>query len=210
MNKKKIKNIFSRFYENNPHPIIELNFKSNFELLVSVLLSAKSKDTSVNKVTSKLYRLANTPKKMILLGRQKIEQNLKSLGLYKKKSVYIFNTCLILIKKYNSQIPSNRKDLESLPGIGRKSASIILNIAFGYSTIAVDTHVLRVSNRLGLLNCKNTKKTEKILQKIIPNKFQYYCHNWLVLHGRYICSYYTPKCKICFIQDLCQFTKKNN
>lgn len=203
MNKKTCQKILYRFYKKNPNPKIELIFHSQFELLISVILSSQSSDVQVNLVTKKLYSIANTPEKMLSLGKDKIKEIINKIGLYNKKTEYIWKTSYILLKKYKGKVPNRRIDLESLPGVGRKTANVILNTAFGYPTIAVDTHVFRVSNRIGLAKGKSVLQVEKQLLKIVPKKLKHRFHNWFVLHGRYICLSRNPKCKICFISDLC-------
>lgn len=205
MHKKDCQEIFHRFYKQNPHPKTELLFNSNFEFLISVILSAQSTDIKVNEITKKLYSVANTTSKMLFLGKNKIKKIINKIGLYNKKSEYIIKTCYFLKKKYKNIIPNNRVDLESLPGVGRKTANVILNTLFAHSTIAVDTHVFRVSNRTGIAIGKNVLQVEKNLLKTVPKKFQYHCHNWLILHGKYICSAKNPKCNNCLISDLCNF-----
>lgn len=209
MKKKIISTIFLRLKKNIPNPEIELKFSSNFELVISVLLSAKSKDVQVNKITKKLFSQANNPKKMLLLGQQKIMDCIRSIGLYKKKTKYIMQSCQILIKDFNGNIPNNRCDLESLPGIGRKSANVILNVAFNQNTIGVDTHVFRVSNRLGLSQSNNLRVLEKNLIANIPKKFILNSHMWLVLHGKYTCKSKNPLCKSCILNDLCLYYQNN-
>lgn len=208
MNQKKIEKIFLRFKKIIPKPKTELFFNSQFELLIAVLLSAKSKDKTVNVVTKKLFSIANTPQQMIFLGEKNIKKKIKKIGFFNKKTEYIIKTCNIIINQYKNKIPSNINDLKKLPGIGQKSANVILNTAFGLPTIAVDTHVFRVTNRIGILHSNSITEVEKKLIKIIPKKLKYYCHNWLVLHGRYVCLYKKPKCKTCLINDLCEYDKK--
>ncbi|AFA41259.1 DNA glycosylase and apyrimidinic (AP) lyase (endonuclease III) [Wigglesworthia glossinidia endosymbiont of Glossina morsitans morsitans (Yale colony)] len=205
MKKKIISTIFLRLKKNIPNPEIELKFSSNFELLIAVLLSAKSKDVQVNKITKKLFNQANNPKKMLRLGKQKIMDCIRSIGLYKKKTEYIIRACQILIKNFRGNIPNNRSDLESLPGIGRKSANVILNVAFHQNTIGVDTHVFRVSNRLGLSKSNNLRFIENQLISNIPKKFVLNSHMWLVLHGKYTCKSKNPLCKSCILNDLCLY-----
>lgn len=209
MNKLNYMKILYLFQQKYSKIKTALKFNSNFELLISVILSAQSTDISVNLVTKKLYALANTPEKMLILGKKKIKKNIKSLGLYNKKTNYIINTCIILCNKFGGEIPNNRIELESLPGVGRKTANIILNMVFGLPTIAVDTHVFRVSNRIGITKGKNVFETEKQLIKIIPTKLKYYFHNWLIFHGKYICLSKKPKCINCFISNLCEYKKIN-
>lgn len=209
MKKNKYKKICCRFNKINPNPQMELLFSSKFELLISVILSSQTKDIMVNNVTKKLFKVANTPKKFLLLGKLKIKKYISTLGLYNKKTEYIYKTCNILLNKYKGIIPSSRTELQFLPGIGRKNANILLNKIFGFPTIAVDTHVFRLCNRLDKIKYKNFRQVEEMLLKSVPHIFKKKCHDWLVLHGRYICSAYKPKCKKCIIFDLCNFDNKN-
>lgn len=208
MNQKKRDMILFRFNEINPNPCIELIFNSNFELLISVLLSSQTRDTCVNKVTKKLFAIANTPKEILDIGLYKIKEYINKVGMYHIKSKNIIKLSRILIDKFGGLVPNNRKDLESLPGIGRKSANLILNVAFKQPTIAVDRHVFRVCNRTNFVVGKNVLEIEKKMLKSVPKKFIIKCHNWFVLHGRYICLARKPKCNICFIRDLCEFKYK--
>ncbi|MGP1931139.1 MAG: endonuclease III [Arsenophonus sp. ET-YP4-MAG3] len=207
MNKKKQITILNRLYEKN---IItkKLIFNSSFELLIFVLLSAQATDIIVNEATSKLYKIANTPKKILALGIDGIKYYIKKIGLSNIKAKNIIETCKILINKYNGEIPENREALESLPGVGRKTANIILNTVFGWPTIAVDTHVFRVCNRTNLASGKNVIKVEEKLLKIIPFKFKFDCHHLLISHGRYTCIARKPRCESCIIEDLCEFKNK--
>ncbi|CAL1329105.1 endonuclease III [Candidatus Providencia siddallii] len=207
MNREKRIKILFRLKNNNPNPTTELKYNSHFELLVSTLLSAKSTDISVNKATINLYKIANTPEKMILIGIDGIKKYIKTIGLYNKKAKNIYKTCNILIKKYNSQIPKNKILLKKLPGIGDKTANIILNVIFGLPTIAVDTHIFRVCNRTGFATGKNVTIIEKKLLKIVPKKFKINFHNWFLLHGKYVCKSKKPTCYSCIIKDLCDFNK---
>ncbi|MDQ1237593.1 MAG: endonuclease III [Wigglesworthia glossinidia] len=191
-----------------PKPVIELKFSSHFELFIAVLLSARSRDTQVNKITKKLFIQASNPRDMLNLGRKKIIYHIRSIGLYKKKTEFIIKSCQILVRKFHGNIPSNRRNLELLPGIGRKSANVILNTAFNKKTIGVDTHVLRVSNRLGLSNSNSPKLVEHQLITRIPKKFILNSHIWLVLHGRYVCKSRHPLCKNCSLNDLCSYRIK--
>ena len=204
-----LNHIFSTLQKNNPTPTTELIFNSNFELLIAVILSAQATDISVNKATAKLFFVANTPKEIVLLGEEELKKYLKTINYYPTKTKHILQTCEILIEKFNSQVPDNRADLESLPGVGRKTANVILNTAFGESTIAVDTHIFRVSNRIGLTSGKTPRAVEDQLTKIIPKKYLRDAHHWLVLHGRYICTARNPKCSECPIVQWCAFTDKN-
>lgn len=208
MSLTKILAIFSRFQQANPSPTTELKYTSNFELLIAVMLSAQATDIMVNKVTSKLFLVANTPEKMIALTEQQLQQYIKSIGLFRTKAANIIKTCKILVEKFNSIIPNTIEELQILPGVGRKTANVILNTVWQHPTIAVDTHVLRVANRIGLVTAKTPLATELELLKVIPKKFLVNAHHWLILHGRYICRAVRPQCKRCLIVDLCQFNKK--
>ncbi|HHF7373949.1 endonuclease III [Legionella bozemanae] len=209
MNKKQRHEIFVRFREQNPHPTTELVYHSPFELLIAVILSAQATDVGVNKATAKLFPVANTPQGILELGLEKLKDYIKSIGLYNSKAQNIMKTCALLVKKYNGKVPDQRNDLESLPGVGRKTANVILNTAFGEPTVAVDTHIFRVSNRTGLAKGKTPLEVEKALIKNIEAKFLKDAHHWLVLHGRYVCTARRPQCKTCIIQDLCEYPDKN-
>ena len=203
--------IFSTFEKNNKNPRTELYYKSGFELLTSVMLSAKAKDKVVNKATKKLFVLANTPKKMLALGEENLKNHIKTIGLFNNKAKNIISTCRILIDKYNSKIPSSRSELQSLPGVGKKTASVILNILFKKNTIPVDTHVFRLVNRIGIYEEKNLNKLEDILVKIIPVKYRKQAHFFLVDHGKKTCKSRNPACFRCEISKYCDFfnNKKN-
>ena len=204
MNTSDLNHIFSTLKKNNPTPTTELIFNSNFELLVAVMLSAQATDISVNKATATLFPIANTPKAILSLGENELKKYLKTINYYPTKTKHILQTCDILIEKFNLQVPNNRADLESLPGVGRKTANVILNTAFGESTIAVDTHIFRVSNRIGLTKGKTPRDVEDQLTQIIPKKYLRDAHHWLVLHGRYICTARNPKCNECPIEKWCE------
>ncbi|CAL4319547.1 endonuclease III [Buchnera aphidicola] len=208
MNKKKRYEILFLFFKNNPNPNTELIFSSAFELFIAVILSAQSTDIMVNKVTSILFKVANTPQDILNLGFDKLRHYIKSIGLNNRKASYIINSTLLIINKYKNQIPSDRCALESLPGVGRKTANILLNILFQKKTIAVDTHVFRVANRTGFAKGKNVIDVEKKMLKVVPSLFKKNIHFWFVLHGRYICTARQLKCKICLIKKLCEFNKK--
>jgi endonuclease-3 len=208
MNKKTIHEIFSRFHQANPHPTTELVYHNHFELLIAVILSAQATDKSVNKATESLFKMANTPKAMLHLGEAGLKDKIKSIGLYASKAKNIMATCKLLIEKFHSNVPDNREALESLPGVGRKTANVVLNTAFGESTIAVDTHIFRVANRIGLVEAKTPLAVEQQLQKVIPAEFKKSAHHWLILHGRYICVARKPKCPSCLIRDLCEYPYK--
>ncbi len=208
MNKTKRTEIFSRLRAINPHPTTELEFSSPFELLVAVALSAQSTDVGVNKATSRLFPVANTPETILALGEEGLKDYIKTIGLYNSKAKHIIQTCRLLIEKFDSIVPENRADLESLPGVGRKTANVILNTAFGHPTMAVDTHIYRVSNRTKIAPGKNVLEVEKRLVRLIPDEFMVDAHHWLILHGRYVCKARKPMCDKCVIVDLCEFNKK--
>ena len=204
MNKSKIQKIFSileQYYTRNE--IIELKYTNNYTLLISVLLSAQATDKGVNKATEELFKIVDTPEKMLALGEVKLKQYLKTLNYYNTKTKHILELSKILVEKFNSQIPTTREELESLPGIGRKTANVVLNIVFDKNTIAVDTHVFRVSNRIGLVKADNVLDTEMELYKIIPTNYVRFVNHWLVLLGRYICKARKPECDKCPIKELC-------
>ena len=209
MNKEKRYEIFSRWREANPHPKTELNYSSPFELLVAVTLSAQSTDKGVNKATDKLFPIANTPEAIYALGVDGLKEYIKTIGLYNNKAKNIIKACQMLVELHNSKVPEDREALEALPGVGRKTANVVLNTAFGHPTMAVDTHIFRVGNRTGIAKGKNVVEVEKKLLKFIPKEFIVDAHHWLILHGRYICVARTPKCTACLISDLCDFKKKN-
>ncbi|MBW5802935.1 endonuclease III [Coxiella endosymbiont of Ornithodoros amblus] len=200
--------IFHRFKTRNHKPVSELIYHSGFELLISVMLSAKATDISVNKATKDLYRVANTPTKMLALGESGLKKYIKSIGLYNTKAKNIIKTCKVLIENYHSKVPRTREELEALPGVGRKTANVILNTAFGEHAIAVDTHIFRVANRTGLARGKTPLLIEKKLMEVVPKKYLADAHHWLVLHGRYICIARRPKCSECLINDLCEYPEK--
>ncbi len=210
MNKQKRTEIFRRLREANPSPTTELNYDSPFELLIAVILSAQATDVGVNKATAKLFPVANTPEAILALGVEGLKEYIKTIGLYNTKAENVIKTCRILVEKYNSQVPENRADLESLPGVGRKTANVVLNTAFGHLTMAVDTHIFRVSNRTGIAPGKNVLEVEKKLMKVIPKEFLKDAHHWLILHGRYTCTARKPKCGTCIIEDLCEFKDKRD
>lgn len=210
MNSVKRYKILYKLRESNINPVIELIYKSPFELLISVLLSARTSDIQVNKATKNLFKSANTPKSMLLLGIDGVKKYIKSIGLSNIKSANIIETCRLLIENYNGVLPKNRIDLESLPGVGRKTANIILNLVFGEPTIAVDTHVFRFCNRSHFAKGGTVWSVEKKLLLVVPKEFKYFCHQWLVLHGRYVCKARYPNCSVCMIRDLCEFSKKGD
>lgn len=208
MNKQKRTEIFSRFKQHNPKPTTELNFSSDFELLISVVLSAQATDISVNKATAKLYPIANTPEDIYALGEDGLKEYIKTIGLFNSKAKHIIQLCKQLIERHQSQVPKDRTNLEALPGVGRKTANVVLNTAFGEPTIAVDTHIFRVANRSKIAPGKNVETVEKNLLRFVPNEFKLDAHHWLILHGRYICIARKPRCNACLIEDLCEYADK--
>lgn len=205
MTKKQIQVFFERLREQRPNPKTELNYSSPFELLVAVTLSAQATDVSVNKATDKLFPIANTPEAIYALGVDGLKQYIKTIGLYNAKAENVIKACKILIDKHNSIVPNNRTDLEALPGVGRKTANVVLNTAFGQATMAVDTHIFRLGNRTGLAVGKNVIEVEQRLLKVIPKEFMLDAHHWLILHGRYCCIARKPKCNECVVSDVCQW-----
>lgn len=201
--------IFTRFKAVNPHPTTELKYNSPFELLVAVVLSAQATDKGVNLATRKLFPKANTPEKILALGEAGLRDAIKSIGLYKTKAKNILATCTLLIEDHGSKVPQTREQLEKLPGVGRKTANVILNTAFGEPTMAVDTHIFRVANRTKIAPGKTVLEVELKLLKCIPKEFRHDAHHWLILHGRYVCVARKPKCAICIINDLCEYKDKN-
>lgn len=208
MNPKTIREIFLRFRKANAHPTTELIYHSHFELLVAVILSAQATDTSVNKATAKLFKVANTPEKIVALGLRKLKEYVKTIGLYNTKANNVIKMSRILIDQFHSKVPDNREALESLPGVGRKTANVILNTIFKKPVIAVDTHIFRVANRIGLAKGKTPLEVEKQLMKVIPPEFLHDAHHWLILHGRYVCTARKPHCPECIIRDLCEYPDK--
>lgn len=208
MNKDKRTEIFSRLQKQTPHPTTELKFKNEFELLIAVILSAQATDISVNKATGPLYKAANTPAAIYGLGEKKLKKYIQSIGLFNTKAKNIIKTCKILMDQYDSKVPNERKALEALPGVGRKTANVILNTAFGQPTIAVDTHIFRVSNRTGIAPGKTVLEVEKRLIRLVPDEFKRDAHHWLILHGRYTCTARKPACPACIINDLCEYRRK--
>lgn len=208
MNREKRSEIFRRLRAENPHPTTELNYRTPFELLVAVILSAQATDKGVNKATAKLFPVANTPEKILALGEEGLKEYIKTIGLFNSKGANIIKTCRLLIEQHGSEVPQDRKALEALPGVGRKTANVVLNTAFGHPTMAVDTHIFRVANRTGIAPGKNVLEVEKKLLKFIPEEFMQDAHHWLILHGRYICVARKPKCSACVIEDLCEYKQK--
>ncbi|ENW24956.1 MULTISPECIES: endonuclease III [Acinetobacter] len=205
MTKKQIQTFFERLREQRPNPKTELNYANPFELLVAVTLSAQATDVSVNKATDKLFPVANTPEAIYALGVDGLKEYIKTIGLYNSKAVNVIKACEMLIQKHNSVVPDNRADLEALPGVGRKTANVVLNTAFGQPTMAVDTHIFRVGNRTGLATGKNVLEVEHRLVKVIPKEFIIDSHHWLILHGRYCCIARKPKCHECVVADVCNW-----
>ena len=203
MTPPQIRETFRRLREHNPKPETELNFRNPFELLIAVMLSAQATDVSVNKATAALFRDAPFPQAMLGLGEAGLKNYIKTIGLFNTKAANVIKTCAILLEKHGGEVPRRREDLEALPGVGRKTANVVLNTAFGEPTIAVDTHIFRIANRLGLASAKTVDATEMQLLKVIPDEFKLDAHHWLILHGRYICTARKPKCGECFLADLC-------
>lgn len=208
MNAEKRYEIFNRLRAENPNPTTELNFNSPFELLIAVLLSAQATDVGVNKATGPLFATANTPKAIYDLGIDGLKDYIKTIGLFNTKAVNAHKTCKILFEEYDSQVPEDRAALEALPGVGRKTANVVLNTAFGHTTIAVDTHIYRVSNRTKIAPGKNVREVEDRLIKFVPDEFKVDVHHWMILHGRYVCVARKPRCGSCVIEDLCEFKDK--
>jgi endonuclease III len=208
MNLEKRQAIFSRLQKINPKPTTELEYSTPFELLAAVLLSAQATDVSVNAATRKLFPVANTPHAILTLGTAKLESFIKTIGLYKTKAKHLLQTCAILIRDHGGEVPESREALEALPGVGRKTANVVLNTAFGWDTIAVDTHIFRVSNRTKIAPGKTVLEVEKRLERLVPAEFKHNAHHWLILHGRYVCKARTPECWRCPISDLCEFRTK--
>ena len=205
LTKKQIQTFFERLRKQRPNPTTELNFSNPFELLIAVTLSAQSTDVSVNKATDKLFPVANTPEAIYALGVEGLKEYIKTIGLYNSKAENVIKTCKILIEKHGSIVPDNRADLEALPGVGRKTANVVLNTAFGQPTMAVDTHIFRLGNRTGLAVGKNVLEVEQRLIKVIPKEFLIDSHHWLILHGRYCCIARKPKCGECVVSDVCNW-----
>jgi len=208
MNAAKRREIFLRLQAANPHPTTELEHRTPFELLVAVILSAQATDKSVNLATRELFPVANTPQQIVDLGETELRGYVQRIGLYQTKSKHIMQMCRILLEQHDGQVPQTREALEALPGVGRKTANVILNTAFGQPTIAVDTHIFRISNRIGLAPGKDVQEVEKKLLKFVPDEFKLDAHHWLILQGRYTCVARKPKCPDCIIQDLCEYKEK--
>jgi endonuclease-3 len=208
VNPQKRLEIFSRLRAANPAPRTELIYKSPFELLLSVILSAQATDKSVNKATAELFHVANTPAALLALGIRGLSKYIKSIGLYNAKARNIIATCRLLLERHGGEVPTTREALEELPGVGRKTANVILNTAFGQATIAVDTHIFRVANRTGIAAGKTVREVEDKLVKLVPEEFRLDAHHWLILHGRYVCKARRPECPNCIIADLCEYRHK--
>ena len=209
MNSAKLHEIFACLKSAKPHPTTEMEYSSHFELLIAVILSAQATDKSVNLATRRLFPQANTPEKIFALGASALTEFIKSIGLYKTKAKNILATCQLLIQQHHSEVPRTREQLETLPGVGRKTANVILNTAFGEPTIAVDTHIFRIANRTGIASGKNVLEVELKLLKVVPKEFRLDAHHWLILHGRYVCKARKPECAICKINHLCEYKNKN-
>jgi len=210
MNPAKRREIFLRLQSANPHPATELVYRTPFELLVAVILSAQATDVSVNAATRQLFPVANTPQALLKMGEANLCEHVQRIGLYKTKSKHIIQMCNLLMAHHGGQVPQTREALEALPGVGRKTANVILNTAFGQPVIAVDTHIFRVSNRTGMAPGKDVLEVEKKLLKFVPDEFKQDAHHWLILHGRYVCQARKPKCATCIINDLCEYKQKES
>ncbi|WP_295654445.1 endonuclease III [uncultured Haemophilus sp.] len=210
MNQAKRIEILTRLREQNPYPTTELEYNSPFELLIAVILSAQATDKGVNKATAKLFPVANTPQAILDLGLEGLKEYIKTIGLYNSKAENIIKTCRDLVEKHNGEVPENREALEALAGVGRKTANVVLNTAFGHPTIAVDTHIFRVCNRTNFAPGKDVVKVEEKLLKVVPKEFKVDVHHWLILHGRYTCIARKPRCGACIIEDLCEYKEKTD
>jgi endonuclease-3 len=210
MNAAKRLEIFRRLHEDNPDPKTELSYTTPFELLIAVILSAQATDVSVNKATARLYPVANTPQAIFDLGVEGLSEFIKTIGLYNTKAKNVIETCRMLVELHGGEVPQNREALEALPGVGRKTANVVLNTAFRQLAMAVDTHIFRVSNRTGIAPGKNVVEVEKKLMKFVPRDFLMDAHHWLILHGRYVCIARKPRCGSCRIEDLCEFKQKTS
>jgi len=208
MNKTKRYQILTKLRDANPTPTTELNYRSTFELLIAVILSAQATDVSVNKATGPLYKVASTPAAILALGEAGLKQYIKTIGLYNSKASNVIKTCRMLVEQHDSVVPDNRKELEALPGVGRKTANVVLNTAFGEPTMAVDTHIFRLGNRIKFAPGKNVLEVERKLLKVIPDEFILDAHHWFILHGRYVCTARNPRCGACVIYDECEYKLK--
>ncbi len=209
MNPAKRREIFLRLQAANPDPRTELEYKTPFELLVAVMLSAQATDVSVNAATRQLFPVANTPQAILALGEEKLREFIQRIGLYRTKAKHVMQTCRFLVERHDGAVPQTREALEALPGVGRKTANVILNTAFGQPVIAVDTHIFRLANRIGLAPGKTVLEVENKLLKVVPDEFRHDAHHWLILHGRYVCQARKPKCGACIINDLCEYKTKS-
>jgi endonuclease-3 len=208
MNKEKRRAIFERLRAANPEPTTELEYSTPFELLVAVILSAQATDKGVNRATADLFPLANTPETILALGEEGLKRHIRSIGLFNSKAKNIIKTCAILVTEHGGEVPADRRSLEALPGVGRKTANVVLNTAFGVPTMAVDTHIFRVCNRTRIAPGRTPLEVEKKLLRFVPREFRKDAHHWLILHGRYLCTARQPRCRICIIRDLCEFADK--
>lgn len=208
LKRDQIETFFARLQAADPVPRGELNYVNPYTLLVAVVLSAQATDVGVNKATEKLFRIVDTPEKMVKLGEAKLKDHIKTIGLFNTKAKNVIKLSEILVRDFKGEVPQDRDILQTLPGVGRKTANVVLNIAFGKPTIAVDTHIFRVSNRTGLAPGKDVLKVEAALEKRVPEKFKLHCHHWLILHGRYVCKARKPACGTCIVRDVCQFKEK--
>jgi endonuclease-3 len=208
VNRSKRQEIFTRLRDANPEPTTELQYGNPFQLLIAVILSAQSTDTGVNKATKSLFRKAKTPAAMLRLGEAGLKEHIKTIGLFNTKACNIIKTCTLLVEQHGGKVPEDRAALEALPGVGRKTANVVLNTAFGQPTIAVDTHIFRVSNRTGIAPGKNVTEVEQRLLRLVPDEFKLDAHHWLILHGRYTCIARKPRCQSCTISDLCEYRHK--
>lgn len=208
MNPEKRRKIFERLRKSNPKPTTELAYSTPFELLVAVTLSAQATDKSVNAATARLFKAANTPAALLALGEEGLVDYIKTIGLFRSKARHVIATCRLLLERHGGEVPQSREELEALPGVGRKTANVVLNTAFGQPTIAVDTHIFRVSNRTGIAPGKDVLAVEERLLKFVPEPFRHDAHHWLILHGRYVCKARNPECPTCLINDLCEFKGK--
>jgi endonuclease-3 len=208
MNPHRRRALFERLQRANPQPATELNYSTPFELLVAVILSAQATDKSVNKATRRLFAVANSPQAILALGEEGLKRHIQTIGLYNSKARNIIKTCALLIERHHGEVPHDRKALESLPGVGRKTANVILNTAFGEPAIAVDRHIFRVANRTGLAPGKTVREVEDKLNRLVPAEFKHDAHHWLILHGRYTCTARKPRCYACVIADLCDYPDK--
>ncbi|MGI9251974.1 MAG: endonuclease III [Pseudohongiellaceae bacterium] len=210
MNRTKRTEIFTRLRKANPNPTTELQFSSSFELLIAVMLSAQSTDVGVNKATKGLFKAANSPEKMLKLGVAEVKRHIKTIGLFNTKAANVIKTCKILVQEHGSRVPNQREALQALPGVGRKTANVVLNTAFRQPTMAVDTHIFRISNRSGIAPGKNVLEVEDRLLRLVPEEFLLDAHHWLILHGRYVCVARKPRCGACVIEDLCEYRHKTS